>query len=92
MSYSGRGQGGGHLPARHPLIRARKSEMSRLSYGKSDSDNTLKTLSLNQFIKQLPHVTIHEMETLADTNRHLVEQIPRYISQMVSYECRLIGF
>jgi len=66
--------------------------MSLLSYCKSGSDNSLKTLSLNQFIQQLPHVTIHEMETLAETNHHLVEQIPRYISQMVSYECRLIGY
>ncbi|EBM5962859.1 TPA: hypothetical protein ACIVGF_002885 [Salmonella enterica subsp. enterica serovar 16:l,v:-] len=66
--------------------------MSSLSYCKSANKNTLNALSLSQFIKQLPRITIHEMEALAVTNHHLVEQIPRYISQMVSYECRLIGF
>ncbi|EAT8674954.1 TPA: hypothetical protein QIW60_003560 [Escherichia coli] len=66
--------------------------MSSLSYCKSGNNDTLQALSLNQFIKQLPRITIHEMEALAVTNHHLVEQIPRYISQMISYECRLIGF
>ncbi|PVZ82675.1 hypothetical protein C9426_29055 [Serratia sp. S1B] len=68
--------------------------MSRTSYGKAAASysSTVPKLTLKQFIRQLPHVTISEIEAMAETNTHLVEQIPRYISQMVSHECRLIGF
>jgi hypothetical protein len=68
--------------------------MSHVSYDKTVTvyRRVIPAPSLSHFIQQLPHVTISEIEALAVTNRHLVEQIPRYISQMVSYECRLIGF
>lgn len=69
-------------------------QMSRISYRKIDSENSkrLALLSLSEFLNELPKVTIDEIEGLAATNTHLVEQIPRYLSEMVSYECRLIGF
>ena len=68
--------------------------MSHTSYGKAAASysSTVPELTLKQFMRQLPHVTISEIEAMAETNNHLVEQIPRYISQMVSHECRLIGF
>lgn len=68
--------------------------MSRISYSKTTSYDRrpLEHLSLSDFIHALPTVTIDEIEKLAETNIHLVEQIPRYLSQMVSHECRLIGF
>ncbi|MDF6454688.1 hypothetical protein NMT70_19895, partial [Escherichia coli] len=69
-------------------------EMSHISYSKTASYDRrpLEYLSLSDFIHALPTVTIDEIEKLAETNIHLVEQIPRYLSQMVSHECRLIGF
>lgn len=68
--------------------------MSHTSYGKATASysSTAPELTLKQFMQQLPHVTISEIEAMAKTNTHLVEQIPRYISQMVNHECRLIGF
>lgn len=69
-------------------------EMSRISYRKTASYDRqpLEYLSLSDFIHALPTVTIDEIEKLAATNTHLVEQIPRYLSKMVSHECNLIGF
>ncbi|MBL7326071.1 hypothetical protein INQ16_31275, partial [Escherichia coli] len=54
--------------------------MSRISYRKIDSENSkrLALLSLREFLNELPKVTIDEIEGLAATNTHLVEQIPRY--------------
>ncbi|WP_407238561.1 hypothetical protein [Escherichia coli] len=69
--------------------------MSGISYRKIDSENSKRLLlcyPLREFLNELPKVTIDEIEGLAATNTHLVEQIPRYLSEMVSYECRLIGF
>lgn len=62
--------------------------MSRISYSKTASYDRrpLEHLSLSDFIHALPTVTIDEIEKLAETNIHLVEQIPRYLSQMVSHE------
>lgn len=40
----------------------------------------------------LPYITVNEMEKLAESNHHLSEQLPRYLSDMVSHECRIIGF
>ncbi|EIR2562959.1 TPA: hypothetical protein ACYRLK_003994 [Escherichia coli] len=68
--------------------------MSRISYSKTASYDRqpLENLSLSDFIHALPTITVDEIEKLAATNIHLVEQIPRYLSQMVSHECRLLGF
>lgn len=62
--------------------------MSRISYSKTASYDRrpLEHLSLSDFIHALPTVTIDEIEKLAETNIHF------YLSQMVSHECRLIGF
>jgi len=68
--------------------------MSHTSYGKTlrGYSRTVPELTLSLFIQQLPHITISEIEALAETNAFLIEQLPRYISPMVGYECRLIGF
>ncbi|MGC0987126.1 hypothetical protein WKH15_21660 [Pantoea agglomerans] len=68
--------------------------MSSLSYVKNRSGKSTARSgeTLDQLISRLPQISVAELESMTTNYAQLVEQLPRYLSEMVGYECRLIGF
>lgn len=68
--------------------------MSSLSYVKTRCGKSTPNVAetLEQLISRLPQISISELEYMATNYTQLVEQLPRYLSEMVGYECRQIGF